>query len=141
LQASYDCTAKERDPKFQYTYERNLKLVVTDGIVKKLAIAQGAYTADKSDDHWCNISFGDLKQVPSNVGVLLEAGEDDSAEDNGKCTVRIMGNADTMWIMIGDHAGDGSDCRQAGATMYCSPRAFWNDIILDRHTRKCKALQ
>jgi hypothetical protein len=139
LNGDYECTSKERDAEFQYTYERKLKLSIADGIVKKLDISQGAYTADKSDDHWCSVDLGDLKQVASQVGILLEAKEDGNEEDNGKCAVRIVGDAEILWIRIGA-SSDPSACRTSSATMHCSPRAFWNDIILDRRTRKCKAL-
>jgi hypothetical protein len=137
---NYDCTAKERDAEHHYTYRWQLKLAIADGVVKALDATQGAYGDDK-DEQTCTIDLKDLKQVASEVGILLQAKNDDSEEEDKKCTVRIVGDTDILWIRFGDSSEEGNDCRGTGSTMFCSPRAFWNDTILDRRTQKCRALK
>jgi hypothetical protein len=136
----YDCAAQERDAQHHYTYRWKLKLAMTDGVAKELEATQGSYGDDKNEET-CSIDMKDLKQIESAVGILLQAKNDDSEEEAKKCTVRISGDADHLWIRFGDSSEEGNDCRRVGSTMFCSPRAFWNDILLDRRTQKCKALR
>jgi len=136
----YDCTAKERDAQHHYTYQWKLKLALADGVVKELAADQGAYGDDR-DEQTCSIRLKDLKQVVSTVGILLQARHVDSEEEARKCTVRILGDTDSLWVRFGDSSEEGNDCRGTGSTMFCSPRAFWNDVIVDRRTQKCRALR
>ncbi len=146
LSGEFACAFKEKDARFGFTYERSLKLDVAAGAVRKLDIAQGAYTAAKGDEQWCTFGLGgknepdSLKQVPSEAGILFAAGKPDEEGDYAGCTIRIVADRDFIWIAIGGGSGgEGGDCRSIGETMLCSPRAFWNDIIYDRRTGKCKA--
>jgi hypothetical protein len=80
-----------------------------------------------------------------------ESGGDESKVEEGKsgevsneeqkCTIRILGEGDILWIIIGDGSGDPNTCRSTGSAMFCSPRAFWNDLLCDRRTQKCKAIK
>jgi hypothetical protein len=140
LRGDYDCEARERVARHRYTYEWNLKITVADGVVKRLDSVQGAH-GDNKDDQTCSIDLKELKQVDSGAGILLEARDSGPDGQGGRCTVRIVGNDDVLWVRFGDSSEEGNDCRSAGSTMFCSPRAFWNDIILDRRTKKCKALK
>ncbi|MGA2403002.1 MAG: hypothetical protein ABSG91_15065 [Syntrophobacteraceae bacterium] len=140
LRADYTCTVKERVAEHHYTYRWKLKLSVADGVVKELDSTQGAYGDDK-DEQTCTIALSDLKQIASESGILLQAKDDNSGEEDKKCTVRIVGDTDILWIRFGDSSEEGNDCRSAGSNMFCSPRAFWNDIIVDRRTQKCRALK
>jgi hypothetical protein len=137
---NYGCTSKERVAEHHYTYRWKLKLTIADGVVKHLEATQGAY-GDDNDEQTCSIDLKDLKQVTSEVGILLKADADDSEADGKQCTVRIVGEEDTLWIRFGDSSEEGNDCRGVASTMFCSPRAFWNDVILDRRTQKCRALR
>ncbi len=146
LSCSYDCTLKERDAVNRYTYQWKLKIAVSKGVVKAFDSTQESFGDDK-DEQRCTIDLSDLKQVKSGLGILLKAGggESDNREDGDadekECAVRILGNADILWVRIGDSSAGGNDCRGLDSTMFCSPRAFWNDIIVDRRTQKCKALR
>lgn len=136
----YDCTTKERDAQHHYTYHWKSKFSLADGVVKELAADQGAYGDDK-DWQTCSIGLKDFKQVVSAVGIFLQARNGDSEEEAKKCTIRILGDTDSLWIRFGDSSEEGNDCRGSGSTMFCSPRAFWNDVIVDRRTQKCRALR
>ena len=145
LNGNYRCEASERVAKYKYTYRWNLKLGVANGAVKKFDSTQGSY-GDNKDEQTCSIDLEDLKQLPlsAELGILLEAGEakdSGSTGEGGRCTVRIVGNGDILWVRFGDSLEDGNDCRSAGSGMLCSPRAFWNDLVLDRRTQKCKAIK
>ena len=133
LTCTCDCLAKERVAEFGYTYRWKLKVIISDGIVKDFHAVQGAYW-DTGGEQTCNIDLRDLKQDMSDAGILLRTRD-------ASCRVRIIGDADTLWIVFGEISENGKDCRQAGDTMFCGPRAFWNDILFDRHTQKCKAIK
>ena len=136
----YQCTATERDTQYHYTYQRSLKLAIANGVVTEFAASQKVHGGDQ-DEQMCAIDLNDLTQIASDAGLLLQFEDDDSEADAGMCSVLIMGDKDLLWIRFGDTSVPGNDCRSAGSTMFCSPRAFWNDIILDRRTKKCRALQ
>jgi hypothetical protein len=140
LNGEFRGTAQERVPKYRYTYKWDIKLSVIEGVVKTLESTQGSY-GDNKDEQTCSIDMKDLEQVPSEVGILLQTKADDSNEDDQRCTVRILGDGDTIWVRFGDASEEGNDCRSLGSNMYCSPRAFWNDLLIDRRTQKCKAIK
>jgi hypothetical protein len=48
------------------------------------------------------------------------------------CTIRILAAGDFLFIRTGDTTEDGNECRAAADTMFCSPRSFWTDLIIDR---------
>lgn len=140
LKADYRCAMQERRAEYRSTSKWNLALKVADGVVGTLRSTQGSYGDDK-DEQTCSIDHKDLKPISSDAGILLQAKPGQGDQGHRKCTIRIVGDADTLWIRFGDAAEEGNDCRSAGDDMYCSPRAFWNDIVIDRRTKKCRALQ
>jgi hypothetical protein len=140
LKGDYRCALQERRAESRSTYKWDLTLSVIDGVVSTLRSIQGAY-GDEKDEQTCSIDLMNVKPIPSDAGILLQAKPGQGDGGNQKCTIRILGDEDTLWIRFGDSASEGNDCRSAGAEMYCSPRAFWNDIVIDRHTKKCRALQ
>lgn len=131
LTGRFHCAATERDKKYHYTYQRNLALVIKQGVVRKFDAGQ-ASISDDGDEQRCALGLGDLEQAKSEAGVLLKAG------DGEECAVRILGGKNTVWVQFG---GPGNDCRGTGDTMFCSPRAFWHDMVLDRRTNQCKILK
>jgi hypothetical protein len=160
LKGEYRCAAQERDAKFHYTYKWELTLNIVDGVVKKFESTQGSY-GDNKDEQICFIDLKDLEQVPSEAGILLQvkgeetqaeeakstdskadvAESDEAGDEEQRCTIRILGDGDVLWIVFGDKSGDSNICRNTGSAMFCSPRAFWNDLLVDRKTQKCKALK
>jgi len=140
LKGEYRCEASERVARHGYTYRWNLRLGLAGGKVKRLESVQGSYGDDK-DEQTCSIDLTDLKQAATGTGILLSHKDNSPAEEGGRCTVRIVGGGNLLWVRFGDSSEEGNDCRSAGPNMLCSPRAFWNDIILDRRTQKCRALK
>jgi hypothetical protein len=137
---NFDCKYQERDDEFSYTYQWNLKLTIVDGIVKELYAMQESIGEDQDAQH-CSIDLPDLKPIPSDAGILFTVVDENSHEPEQRSIVRIVGDANILWIQFGDTSEEGNDCRQAGNKMFCSPRAFWNDLILDRRTHTCRPLK
>ena len=81
-------------------------------------------------------------KVPTDVGVLLKAKDEDDpiTEDSQRCTIRIVGDADTLFLQFGDLTEKNDDCRFSGTTAFCSPRSWMADIIVDRKTKSCKSV-
>jgi hypothetical protein len=139
LSGKFSCQAVEPVVEFDYTFRRKLKLVVAKGAVKAMDIEQTA--SDKhGDEQGCSIDLKYLKQAPSETGILLKVKGESPDEDEG-CAIRIAGNADVLWIRFEDSSGGGDGCRFGSEYAFCSSRAFWNDILLDRHTQKCKVVR
>jgi len=140
LKGEYRCELSERVARPGYTYRWNLSLALAGGAVKRLGSTQGSYW-DNRDEQTCSMDLKDLKQTATEAGILLSYKDNNPGEEGGRCTVRIVGGGDLLWVRFGDSSEGGNDCRSAGANMLCSSRAFWNDIVLDRRTQKCKALK
>ena len=138
LNGKFSCEAVERDVQFHYTYRWDLKLVAAKGVIKAMDLKQ-TVTGSYGDEQQCSIALTDLKQVPSETGILLNVIDEDSGENFG-CAIRIAADADVLWIRFEDSSEGGNACRSGGSRVFCSPRAFWNDILLDRRTQKCKAV-
>ncbi len=133
-------TARERDAKSGYTYKWEFKLRIVNGAVKKFSSTQG-FAGDDKDEQFCSIDSKDLKQVPSEAGILLQAKGDESNDDEPECAIRIMKEGDLIWIRFEDGAEEGNNCRGIGSTMFCAPRAFWNALIYDGRTQKLKGVK
>lgn len=85
--------------------------------------------------------MNDLKQVTSEAGILLQAKGDESGNDEPECAIRILKEGDLIWIRFEDGAEEGNNCRGISSTMFCAPRAFWNDLIYDGRTQKLKGVK
>jgi Tfp pilus assembly protein PilX len=57
------------------------------------------------------------------------------------CTVRIIASGDYLYVQMGDTTDTNNDCRSAADTMYCSPRSFWTDMVVERKTQICKSVE
>ncbi|HEY4141639.1 MAG TPA: hypothetical protein VGM57_09515, partial [Pseudolabrys sp.] len=75
--------------------------------------------------------------------ILLQAHGDEPSggEDAGNCTLRVVGTADYLYVQVGDFTEPKNDCRGIGSTMFCSPRGGWGDLVVDRKTQSCRAVQ
>jgi len=135
----FRCTAKRRDREFGYSYTHRLDLSLSKGRVKRLALSRSV-KSDDGDDQSCRIGLADLKQQRTGTGILLRARSDTS---NGiqHCTIRILPAGDFLVIKTGDASQAGDDCRGAADTMFCTPRSFWTDLIVDRKTLACRGVQ
>lgn len=141
LNGRFRCSAKKFDKQFGYTYAYALDLNVTKGTVQKIAIASTA--TSRYDQHQCSIDLRELKQISSDAGILLQAKGDMQNQEGGAqhCTVRILGAGDYLYVQIGDSSETRNDCKGDGGTMFCSGRGSWADMIVDRRTRACKAVE
>jgi hypothetical protein len=142
LTGQFRCTTKRMDEQFGYTYRNTLNLQISKGVVNAIAIEQAA-TSRGNDDHACAIDLKDLKQVLSDVGILLQAKDNGTGEgaDAQRCTLRLVGTGDYLYLQIGDGTEPGNDCKGAGTTMFCAPRAFWSNMIVNRKTGTCRTVE
>lgn len=131
------CTARKTDRRFGYRYRYDVTLSVRAGQVRRLALSQQATSKD-GDDQGCAIGLDDLKQETGDGAIVLR-----DAEGNTKprCTIRITTEGQQIRIRIGDAAEEGNDCRDGDNVMYCSPRSFWADVIIDRKTSACRPVE
>ena len=137
LTGTFRCKAHKTDRQFGYRYSYDLHLQVTKGTVGRLDLSQRA-TTKAGDDQGCALGLDDLTQMPSPAGLLLKA---DGDGDRSRCTVRVIGAGDYLYVKIGDSGQGGNDCHGGDAAMYCSPRSFWADMIFDRKASTCKPVE
>ena len=141
ISGRFRCTAKKNDRQFGYVYTHTVDLFLAKGHVKALSLFRGETSAN-ADDQSCQIGLDDLKQVPSGAGILLRSkGDDPEAENTPHCTVRILAAGDYLVVRMGDTSETGNECRGAADAMYCSPRSFWADMIVNRKTQVCKPVE
>jgi hypothetical protein len=87
-----------------------------------------------NDEQQCTLDSASFTQIQSEAGLLLQAKEE-SAEL--KCSVRIVGTPDYLYVGIGDGFEAGNNCKGAGKTMFCSARGTWTSLIVDRKKGSC----
>ena len=128
----YKCDTKEPEPAYGYVFDRSLGLSANKGRITSLAISQ--YAKGNGNDQGCSIALSDLKQAPSDNGILFHAKED-RASDSTHCAVRLIGVGDYIIVSA-------TDCASAGDTMFCTARGGgFNSMFLNRKTGACKAEQ
>ena len=139
LDGRFRCATKKVDRQFGYIYRHGLTLEVSRGAVKAFDTKRGEVSRD-GGEQMCSIALDSVKQVKSDVGILLRAGE---AADDGspQCTIRIVGTGDYLYVQMGDSTESGNDCRSSDEAMYCSPRSFWTSMVLNRKTRACVSVE
>jgi hypothetical protein len=135
----FKCTAKRRDDEFGYAYTSRLDLSLLKGRVKRLALSR-AVKSDDGDDQSCRIGLSDLRQQHADTGLLLRA-KGDRGGGVQHCSIRILPAGDYFVIKTGDSSQSGDDCRGTGGTMFCTPRSFWTDLIVNRKSQSCRAVQ
>jgi hypothetical protein len=144
LNGEVACSGKRHDAiangQYQSTLHWNLKLAFAAGRARRFSASQTTRMDDGSEQA-CSIAMGDLRQHSSTAGALLQAKGDPADGGSAACSVRVIGDADTMVVTFGDPRQDGNDCRGVGSTMFCSARGGWADYVVDRRANTCKALQ
>ncbi|MGA2793397.1 MAG: hypothetical protein ABSE69_07655 [Roseiarcus sp.] len=118
-----------------YAFVNSLDLRAAKGEVTRLSLSHDA--TGWNDEQSCSIALSDLKQIRSDSGILLRAKEDDETDTSQSaqhCTLRLLGGGDYIVIQV-----DG--CKGAGDTMFCSARGSWSDLVLNRKTQACKAIE
>ena len=135
----FRCATKRKDS--GWTYEHSLTLGLAKGAVKALdASLTESSTAD--DQQGCSYALRDFTQVPSDVGILLKAKDEDQpmTPDSQRCTIHIVGDADHLFIQFGASGATNDDCRFSGTTAFCSPRSWMADMIVNRRANNCKSI-
>ena len=131
----FRCTAKKTDSEFHYTYRHSLDLALKHGEVGTLTLDRTATSTD-GDEQACHLGKDDLGRAASTSGLLLTTGD-----DKPHCTVRVLRAGDYLYVATGDANEDGNDCRMLEDTAFCSPRAFWTDLIVNTKTGTCRSVE
>ncbi|MBS0532593.1 MAG: hypothetical protein JSR72_00915 [Proteobacteria bacterium] len=140
LSGRFTCATKKLDREFGYTYRHTLTLQVSHGAVKAFDVKRGE-TGTHGEDQACVIALSDMSQEKSDAGILLRTHGSSAAETGPRCTIRLIGAGDYLYVQMGDWTESGNDCRGDDAAMYCSPRSFWADMIVNRKTRACVSVE
>jgi hypothetical protein len=133
LNARVHCKARFTDSGYTFLY--SLDLQATKGRVTRLSLSSDV--TGWNEEHGCSIDLSDLRQVPSDAGVLLRAKEDDekdTSEGAQHCALRILGDDNYLYVHV-----DG--CKGAGDTMFCSTRGSLTDLVVNRKAQTCKAVR
>lgn len=139
LTADIVCAARKTDRQSGYRYRYDVTLSVRQGTVRRLKLSQRV-TSKQGDEQGCQIDLKDLKQTEADGAIMLRESNVDEG-DKPRCTVRITTDNQHIRIKIGDTAGERNDCRGGDTVMYCSPRAFWADMIVDRKSSACRPVE
>jgi len=139
LEGSYDCSTRRTDKQFGYAYTHSLSLRIANGAVRALVVARNV-TGPNGDDQSCSIALTSLKPAETDAGLLLKT--EDAAGEGPRCTVRILGDDKFLYVKMGGLEGAADDdCRATSDEMFCSPRAFWADMIVNRATKRCLSVE
>lgn len=130
------CTARKTDRRFGYRYRYDVTLSVREGRVRRFKLSQQATSKD-GDEQGCSIGLDDLEQAAGDGAIVLRT----NGDAKPRCTIRITAEGRQIRIRIGDAAEEGNDCRGGDNVMYCSPRAFWAEVIIDRKTSACRPVE
>lgn len=135
LTGDFQCSEKHSDKKYGYDYSRSARVTFANGTLTHMDLTQESVGRD-GDKQSCSIGLSDLKRAPGG-GVLLRAKGDEPGQDMAHCTVRIVGNAEFLYVSPGDTAEQNNDCKGANDVMFCSPRASWGDFLIRRKSAVC----
>jgi hypothetical protein len=130
------CVVRTRDEDFGTRTRQSLDLTLKGGRVKALKLALSE-KMEGGDEQNCRLALSDLRQVPGSVGITLKA----RGGSEHRCTVRLLPAGDYLVARIGDPTQANDDCRGAGAAQFCSPRAFWLGLAINRATQTCKQVK
>lgn len=131
------CTAKAHDAEFASHTVQRLDLTLKGGRAKALKLSL-TEQSDDGDTQRCGLALKDLRQVPAPVGILLKARKSGGEH---RCSVRFFPAGDYLVARIGDSTQANDDCRGAGDTQFCTPRAFWLGLAINRNTQTCRQIK
>ena len=135
----FRCKVRARDDDFGTTTVHSLDLKLDGGRVAALTLKLDE-KVQGGDEQSCRIDTTDLKQLPAAAGILLRARADRRSSEH-HCSIRIFKAGDYLVLRTGDLSQKGDDCRGAGSAMFCSPRAFWLDLVVNRQTQVCRQVK
>lgn len=130
-----------RDVEYGWTYAPSLTLAISRGAITKFA-AQLDATA-KADGQSCSYSLSSFEPEATKVGLALisRGASDPPPEGERKCVIRIVGDADHLYVGFGESGDSGDDCRSGDDEMFCSARGFMAPLVVDRASRICRGVQ
>ena len=132
----FHCATKVNASKSDYASRYSLDLALKHGNVTAFALDRTATSTD-GDEQACHLGKDDLERAASASGLLLESGD-----ERPRCTVRLLrAGDDYLYVAVGDANEDGNDCRMLEDSAFCSPRAFWTDLVVNARTSVCKPVE
>lgn len=131
------CTVRKHDDDFGTRTTQMLDLTLKKGRVKALKLSLSE-RSEGGDEQRCSLELADLRQVPALAGILLKARKTGGEH---RCSVRFYSAGRFVVARIGDPSQTGDDCRGAGDETFCSPRAFWLGLAINRDTQTCKQVK
>jgi hypothetical protein len=137
---SIHCATKTVYKSSDFTFRNTLALTARHGQMSKFSLDSSA-DATEGDQQSCSIDLSQLHRAPSDSGVLLQTRTGKLGPDQHQCSIRIVGNQDFLFVAIGDADEDGNDCHGDTDMMYCSARGSWTDLVVERKTQTCRAVQ
>lgn len=140
LDGKFSCSVKKVEKGIGPSYHE-IDLRIAKGQVTRFTNNRGI-TPKGEGTQSCSMDMEALSQIKSDSGILLKSKKTDAAsQDERRCTVRIVGDGRHLFVQMGDWTEQNNDCRRMDDEMYCSPRAFWADIIVDQTTGTCKTVE
>ena len=122
-----------------YTFRSAIDLNARHGQLSTFSLNSSA--TGGGDEQSCSIHLNRLHRAQSDAGVLLQTRAAPPAASLHECTIRIVGNADYLFVAVGDADEDGNDCHGDDEMMYCSARGSWTDLVIERKTDTCRAVE
>ena len=133
LSGRFRCKARASES--GYSFVSSLDFSAAKGRVTQLSLSHEA--TSEHDEQSCSVALSDLTQIPTDSGILLRAKDDDGTDTNEgaqHCTLHVRGDSGALIIEV-------AGCMSAGGAMLCSARGSWSDLVLNRKTQTCKAIE
>ncbi len=141
LDGQVHCATKTTDAAAGYTFRSAIDLNARHGQLSTFSLNSSA--TGGGDEQSCSIHLNRLNRAQSDAGILLQTRKATPAagSDLHQCSIRIVGNADYLFVAVGDADDDGNDCHGDTDMMYCSARGSWTDLVVERKTDICRAVE
>jgi len=136
--ATIHCTARRTASDYDLRSSQTLDLALAKGRVTHFAMRRHQY--DDTRQESCKIADGAMLQQPSPVGILLKAKADRTSAAR-HCSIRLFQAGDYVILRSGDPRQSGDDCRGAGRVRFCTENGLWADLVINRKTSQCLAVQ
>lgn len=132
---------RRRDAESGWTFAPSLALTIGGGKIARFEA--GLEATGPQDEQSCGYSLADFTPLPSRVGLRLGSRGDAIPPGEGAqaCSIRVVGDADHLYVDFGDSGAPGDDCRSGADQMFCSARGWMAPLIVDRKSGACRAAQ
>ena len=139
LDGQVHCATKKTDTSAGYTFRSALDLNARRGQLSTFSLNSSATGC--GDEQSCSLHLNRLHRAQSDAGILLQTRTAMTPAGLHQCSIRIVGNADYLFVQVGDADEDGNDCHGDDEMMYCSARGSWTDLVVERKTNTCRAVE